>query len=234
MGLIPVPIRTCGSCSVGDHTGFHTERRRRCKRLSPAISCTSWRGKRWGGRLWARNISDKPLSGRAGRHIVCSSTRCPARPAASAVGLTVSNLSPMSATPAGVRAGAFASRCPAMKIFHCDHCDQLVFFENTACVSCGQHAGLPARPGRRSGSLEPVGDGLVAVAAARGRRPALPPVRQLHRAERLQLGRARPTTRNPLPVVPADARHPRPVAGRGTRRPGTSSRSPSGGWSTRC
>jgi hypothetical protein len=24
-----------------------------------------------------------------------------------------------------------------MKIFHCDHCDQLVFFENTQCVSCG-------------------------------------------------------------------------------------------------
>jgi hypothetical protein len=24
-----------------------------------------------------------------------------------------------------------------MKIFHCDHCDQLVFFENTRCVKCG-------------------------------------------------------------------------------------------------
>ncbi len=24
-----------------------------------------------------------------------------------------------------------------MKVFHCDHCGQLVFFENTACVSCG-------------------------------------------------------------------------------------------------
>jgi hypothetical protein len=24
-----------------------------------------------------------------------------------------------------------------MKIFHCDHCDQLIFFENTFCVSCG-------------------------------------------------------------------------------------------------
>ena len=23
-----------------------------------------------------------------------------------------------------------------MKIFHCDHCDQLVFFENTVCVNC--------------------------------------------------------------------------------------------------
>jgi hypothetical protein len=24
-----------------------------------------------------------------------------------------------------------------VKVFHCDHCGQLVFFENTACVSCG-------------------------------------------------------------------------------------------------
>ena len=24
-----------------------------------------------------------------------------------------------------------------MKVFHCEHCDQLIFFENTACVSCG-------------------------------------------------------------------------------------------------
>ena len=24
-----------------------------------------------------------------------------------------------------------------MKIFHCEHCDQLVFFENTFCVNCG-------------------------------------------------------------------------------------------------
>jgi hypothetical protein len=24
-----------------------------------------------------------------------------------------------------------------MKVFHCDHCDQLVFFENTSCLNCG-------------------------------------------------------------------------------------------------
>src|SRR5471030_3271847 len=24
-----------------------------------------------------------------------------------------------------------------MRIFHCDHCGQLLFFENTECVSCG-------------------------------------------------------------------------------------------------
>ena len=23
-----------------------------------------------------------------------------------------------------------------MKVFHCDHCDHLVFFENTVCVNC--------------------------------------------------------------------------------------------------
>ena len=31
-----------------------------------------------------------------------------------------------------------------MKVFHCDHCEQLVFFENTHCVTCGhQLAYLP-------------------------------------------------------------------------------------------
>src|SRR5208283_2429678 len=26
----------------------------------------------------------------------------------------------------------------SMKVFHCGHCDQLVFFENSACTSCGR------------------------------------------------------------------------------------------------
>ena len=31
-----------------------------------------------------------------------------------------------------------------MKIFHCDHCGHLLFFESTSCVSCGhQVAYLP-------------------------------------------------------------------------------------------
>ena len=44
-----------------------------------------------------------------------------------------------------------------MKIFHCGHCDHLVFFENVACVNCG-HA-LAYLPDRAEiGSLEPEED----------------------------------------------------------------------------
>lgn len=25
-----------------------------------------------------------------------------------------------------------------MKVFHCDHCDQLLFFENVTCMRCGR------------------------------------------------------------------------------------------------
>ena len=32
-----------------------------------------------------------------------------------------------------------------MKIFHCDHCGHLLFFENTACVGCRPPRRLPAR-----------------------------------------------------------------------------------------
>jgi hypothetical protein len=46
-----------------------------------------------------------------------------------------------------------------MNVFHCDHCQQLVFFENTVCVSCGSTlAYLPDL--NQIGSLEPNGDGL--------------------------------------------------------------------------
>ncbi|MHC5543187.1 putative zinc-binding metallopeptidase, partial [Singulisphaera rosea] len=46
-----------------------------------------------------------------------------------------------------------------MKIFHCGHCDQLVFFENTSCVNCGHVlAYLPDQTGM--GTLEPAGDDL--------------------------------------------------------------------------
>jgi hypothetical protein len=47
----------------------------------------------------------------------------------------------------------------AMKIFHCDHCEQLVFFENIQCVRCG-HA-LAYLPDFDSvGSIERRDDGL--------------------------------------------------------------------------
>jgi hypothetical protein len=46
-----------------------------------------------------------------------------------------------------------------MKIFHCDHCDQLVFFENIQCVSCGHLlAFLPDL--FEMGSLEAAGGNL--------------------------------------------------------------------------
>lgn len=44
-----------------------------------------------------------------------------------------------------------------MKIFHCDHCQQLVFFENVSCMKCGHSlAFLPDL--REVGSLLPVDD----------------------------------------------------------------------------
>jgi hypothetical protein len=46
-----------------------------------------------------------------------------------------------------------------MRIFHCDHCQQLVFFENVECVRCGHLlAYLPDL--EVVGSLEPVGEDL--------------------------------------------------------------------------
>jgi hypothetical protein len=46
-----------------------------------------------------------------------------------------------------------------MRIFHCDHCQQLVFFENVKCLACG-HA-LAFLPDLADiGSLEPLDNGL--------------------------------------------------------------------------
>lgn len=46
-----------------------------------------------------------------------------------------------------------------MKVFHCDHCETLVFFENTHCISCGhQLAYLPDLD--VVGSLDPIGNEL--------------------------------------------------------------------------
>ena len=47
----------------------------------------------------------------------------------------------------------------SMRIFHCDHCDQLVFFENTHCVSCDRLLAYLPDAGEVC-SLEPTGDGL--------------------------------------------------------------------------
>ena len=46
-----------------------------------------------------------------------------------------------------------------MHIFHCDYCQQLIFFENVQCVRCGHLlAYLPDL--EVVGSLEPVGEDL--------------------------------------------------------------------------
>jgi hypothetical protein len=44
-----------------------------------------------------------------------------------------------------------------MKIFHCEHCDQLVFFENTLCINCG-HALAYLPDEEQMGTFELEGD----------------------------------------------------------------------------
>src|SRR5262245_34042828 len=46
-----------------------------------------------------------------------------------------------------------------MRVFHCDHCRQLLFFENTRCVKCGRALAFLPDPGFM-GSLDEAGDGL--------------------------------------------------------------------------
>jgi hypothetical protein len=45
-----------------------------------------------------------------------------------------------------------------MKVFHCDHCAHLLFFENTSCIQCGRQVAYLPDLGDM-GSLEPLGDG---------------------------------------------------------------------------
>jgi hypothetical protein len=46
-----------------------------------------------------------------------------------------------------------------MKIFHCDHCGHLLFFENTVCVNCG-HTAAYLPDVRLVGSLDPDSDDI--------------------------------------------------------------------------
>jgi len=46
-----------------------------------------------------------------------------------------------------------------MRVFHCESCDNLLFFENTTCVSCG-HAVAFLPDVRRVGALEPGPEGI--------------------------------------------------------------------------
>ncbi|NKF22904.1 zinc-binding metallopeptidase family protein [Solimonas marina] len=57
-----------------------------------------------------------------------------------------------------------------MKVFYCDHCDNLIFFENTVCNRCGNTlAFLPDR--RRMGTLVAEGDNRWRLAGKARRRP---------------------------------------------------------------
>lgn len=56
--------------------------------------------------------------------------------------------------------GPFPRGLSFRKIYHCDHCEQLVFFENIACLSCGHPlAFLPDI--YAIGSLAPAKDGTL-------------------------------------------------------------------------
>jgi hypothetical protein len=46
-----------------------------------------------------------------------------------------------------------------MKVFHCDHCGQLLFFENSTCVSCGRRLAYVPELSDMT-SLDPAGEGL--------------------------------------------------------------------------
>src|SRR5437868_15227126 len=48
---------------------------------------------------------------------------------------------------------------PAMKTFHCDHCQHLVFFENVQCVQC-EHPLAYLPDIADMGSLEPAGEDI--------------------------------------------------------------------------
>jgi hypothetical protein len=52
-----------------------------------------------------------------------------------------------------------------MDVFHCDHCGQLVFFENTDCVQCGHRLAFLPNAGRM-GSLDSAADGAWHPAGA--------------------------------------------------------------------
>jgi hypothetical protein len=54
-----------------------------------------------------------------------------------------------------------------MKIFHCDHCQQLVFFENVRCLACG-HALAYVPELEELVALEPVGENLWRFAKRSG------------------------------------------------------------------
>ena len=100
-----------------------------------------------------------------------------------------------------------------MKIFHCDHCQQLVFFENVRCLACGHSlAYVPTLEDVLS--LEPAGDGLWRSARRGAEWAQVSALRELRPREHLQLGGPRRGSGAALRIVPPDARDPRPHAAR--------------------
>ncbi len=102
-----------------------------------------------------------------------------------------------------------------MKVFHCDHCGHLLFFENTQCVRCGHLvAYLPDLA--IVGSLDPNDDRRttgwhLAFAARSCGRTHLPALRELRERTGLQLGDPRRRSQSAVRLLPADARHPGPL-----------------------
>ena len=66
-----------------------------------------------------------------------------------------------------------------MKIFHCGHCQQLIFFENSRCVSCDHPLAYLPDLGV-VGSLDPAGGDTLAVSDTWwGGRTDVPPLWEL-------------------------------------------------------
>ena len=80
-------------------------------------------------------------------------------------------------------------RAEAMKIFHCDNCDHLVFFENVQCVKCQRALAYIPEIGAIQ-SLAPAGGNLWNVSQPGGETPPIGCVPILS-GEHLQLGGAR-------------------------------------------
>jgi len=74
-----------------------------------------------------------------------------------------------------------------MKAFHCDHCQNLAFFENTQCTNC--HRLLAYLPDLKAmASLESGTGRHLDFAVAAGQGPGVPAVSELQRRGDMQLG----------------------------------------------
>ena len=116
-----------------------------------------------------------------------------------------------------------------MKLFECQHCGQLLYFENTRCERCGHRAGLSPRPRGAQRALPR----RTASAGARWSRPS-------SRSGCAPMPRTTPATgwcrrtrpeRSAGPV--ASTARSRTSARRSICCAGSASRPPSTGWSTR-